>query len=87
MKRFQVFTIALALILLTILPVTQVSAVRPARPAYVYAPGEVIIKLKAGLADASPAYSRDRLMSVARSAGEASSGPALLSIEPIAGRL
>jgi subtilisin family serine protease len=85
MKIIQVVVLALALTLLTILPVAHVSAVRPARRTSGHAPGEIIIKLRDGMTD--PAGGPDQLMALARSVSEGTSGLTPSRAEPIAGRV
>ena len=86
MKRIQALTLALALTLLTLLPMSQASSLKPARRAQGYAPGEIIIKLKAGVAGTEADGGQDRLMAYARSLGEREFGLKTRSIEPIAVR-
>ncbi|HET9529127.1 MAG TPA: S8 family serine peptidase [Blastocatellia bacterium] len=86
MKRIQTLFLALALTLLTLLPMSQASALKPARRAQGYAPGEIIIKLKAGVAQSQTGGGQDHLMAYARSLGEREFGLKTRSIEPIAGR-
>lgn len=84
MKRTQVVILALALMLLTILPTPQVSAVKPSRRDSGRAPGEIIIKLKEGATSSDQAARQDQLMRLARSVSEGSHRLATRSIEPIA---
>lgn len=81
MFKARFLTCALILPLVIAVPATRVSATKSRRPAN-YAPDEVIVKLKAGAPQLRPAGQDERLMTIARLAGEQDAGsPA----EPLVG--
>jgi subtilisin family serine protease len=69
MFKARFLTCALILALVIAVPATRVSATKLHRPSN-YAPDEVIVKLKAGAPQLRPAGQYERLMTIARLAGE-----------------
>lgn len=69
MFKARFLTCALILPLVIALPATRVSATKSHHPSN-YAPDEVIVKLKAGAPQLRPAGQDERLMTIARLAGE-----------------
>jgi subtilisin family serine protease len=74
MRKFHFITLVVILPLVIAAPPMRVSATKSGGPQSNYAPGEVIVKLKAGAPQLRTAGQDERLMTIARLAGERSAG-------------
>jgi len=83
MRRLQILTLSVILPLVVVAPHTQVFATK-VNPASNYAPGEIIVKLKPGASQLLTEGREQRLMSIARMAGE-QTGAAPGSAEQLVG--
>src|SRR6266404_130672 len=74
MRKFHFLTLVVILPLVIAVPPMRVSATKSGGRQSNYAPGEVIVKLKAGAPQLRTAGQDERLMTIARLAGEQSAG-------------
>ena len=74
MRKFHFLALVVILPLVIAVPPMRVSATKSGGRQSNYAPGEVIVKLKAGAPQLRTAGQDERLMTIARLAGERSAG-------------
>jgi subtilisin family serine protease len=85
MRKARFLTFALILPLVFVAPRTHLSATRSHKNPSNYAPGEVIVKLKAGASQLQPVDKHERLMAIAGLAGEQADASSQRQAEPLVG--
>lgn len=82
MRKFQILALTLIFCVVAALPQARVSATRRQRDASAYAPGEIIVKLKANAREMSARDLDERAISIARVIGKNDDGPVDRAVGP-----